>query len=61
MGIHWFGELVTDPHDTPLQDEDDLAQARAVLKDGPKTVVLYPAAKLAWQQDARNIVGLRQR
>ena len=55
-GSHWFGELVTDPHDTPLQDEDDLAQARAVLKDGPETVELYPAAKLAWQQDARNIV-----
>ena len=55
-GSHWFGELVTDPHDTPLQDEDDLAQARAVLKDGPETVELYPAAKLAWQKDARNIV-----
>ena len=55
-GSHWFGELVTDPHDTPLQDEDDLAQARAVLKDGPKIVELHPAAKLAWQQDARNIV-----
>ena len=55
-GNHWFGELVTDPHDTPLQDEDDLAQARAVLTDGSKAVELYPAAKLAWQQDARKIV-----
>jgi 50S ribosomal protein L16 3-hydroxylase len=55
-GNHWFGELVTDPHDTPLQDEDDLAETRAVLKGGPKIVELYPAAKLAWQQDAKNIL-----
>jgi 50S ribosomal protein L16 3-hydroxylase len=55
-GSKWFGELVTEPHYTLLQDEDNLAQSFAILKDDPKTAELAPAAKLAWQQDANSIL-----
>ena len=55
-GSKWFGELVTEPHYTLLQDEDNLAQSLAVLTGDPKTAELAPAAKLAWQQDATSII-----
>lgn len=51
-GNHWFGELVTEPRYSPLQDDDDLADARALLRDGPQSIQLSPAAKLAWQHEA---------
>ena len=55
-GNHWFGELITEPRYTPLQDDDDLAEARALLAAGPQFVELSPAAKLAWQQEAEGIL-----
>jgi 50S ribosomal protein L16 3-hydroxylase len=53
---HWFGELVTEPRYAPLADDDDLAEARALLKAGAEFVELSPAAKLAWQQEAEGIM-----
>jgi 50S ribosomal protein L16 3-hydroxylase len=53
---HWFGELVTETRYTSTQDDDDLAEARAQLKDSPQSVELSPSAKLAWQQVAEGIV-----
>lgn len=55
-GNHWFGELITEPRYTPLRDDDDLAEARALLKARPQFVELSPAAKLAWQQEAEGIL-----
>jgi 50S ribosomal protein L16 3-hydroxylase len=53
---HWFGELVTEPRYEPAADEDDLAEARALLDDGAAWVGLSPEAKLAWQQEQAGIV-----
>jgi 50S ribosomal protein L16 3-hydroxylase len=53
---HWFGELVTEPRYKPGGDDDDLAEARAVLADSPAFVALSAAAKLAWQQEKTGIV-----
>jgi 50S ribosomal protein L16 3-hydroxylase len=55
-GNQWFGELITEPRYTPLQDDDDLAEARALLADGAQCVELSPAAKLAWQHEAEGIL-----
>jgi 50S ribosomal protein L16 3-hydroxylase len=55
-GNHWFGELITEPRYTPLQDDDDLAEARALLENCPQFVELSPTAKLAWQQEAEGIM-----
>ncbi len=55
MDNDWFGELVTEPRYAPGADEDDLAEARALLEDGAAYVALSPAAKLAWQQEAAGI------
>ncbi len=52
----WFGELVTEPHYSLPQDQDDVIQALSLLKDGFQAVELAPAAKLAWQQDAKSIL-----
>ncbi len=52
---HWFGELVTEPRYEPPVDEDDLAEARALLEQGGAWVALSPAAKLAWQQGQSTI------
>jgi 50S ribosomal protein L16 3-hydroxylase len=54
-GNQWFGELVTEPRYEAYPDDDDLAEARHLLQDGPKFVALSPAAKLAWQQEAAGI------
>jgi 50S ribosomal protein L16 3-hydroxylase len=54
-GDRWFGELVTEPRYAAMADEDDLAEARALLADGPGFIELSPAAKLAWQQNADGI------
>jgi 50S ribosomal protein L16 3-hydroxylase len=56
MDNHWFGELVTEPRYTPATDEDDLAEARALLEGGVAYVALSPESKLAWQQEAEGIV-----
>jgi len=48
---HWFGELVTEPRYDPGADEDNLAEARALLEEGAAWVELSPGAKLAWQQE----------
>ncbi len=49
-GNRWFGELVTEPRYFPAGDEDELAEALAILDDGPRRVELSPEAKLAWEQ-----------
>ncbi|RLA49586.1 MAG: cupin domain-containing protein [Gammaproteobacteria bacterium] len=54
-GNHWFGELVTEPRYEPSWDNDDLAEARALLADGATFVELSPAAKLCWQQEPEGI------
>jgi 50S ribosomal protein L16 3-hydroxylase len=54
-GNHWFGELVTEPRYETGLDDDDLAEARALLADGARYVALSPAAKLAWQQELEGI------
>jgi 50S ribosomal protein L16 3-hydroxylase len=53
---HWFGELVTEPRYEPAADEDDLAEARALLEEGAAWVGLAPEAKVAWQQEQEGIV-----
>ena len=53
---HWFGDLVTEPRYEPGGDDDDLADARAILSGKPASVALSPAAKLAWQQEESGIV-----
>jgi 50S ribosomal protein L16 3-hydroxylase len=55
-GNQWFGELITEPRYTPLPDDDDLAEARALLGDGAQFLELSPAAKLAWQHEAEGIL-----
>jgi len=55
-GNQWLGELITEPRYTPLQDDDDLAEARALLEDGAQFLELAPAAKLAWQHEADGIL-----
>ena len=52
---HWFGELVTEPRYQPMPDDDDMAEALALLADGATFVELSPAAKLAWQQEIEGI------
>jgi 50S ribosomal protein L16 3-hydroxylase len=54
-GNHWFGELVTEPRYEPMSDDDDLAEAQALLADSAAFVALSPAAKLAWQQELEGI------
>jgi 50S ribosomal protein L16 3-hydroxylase len=54
-GNHWFGELVTEPRYEHPADDDDLAEARALLRDGGGFVALSPAAKIAWQQEPEGI------
>jgi 50S ribosomal protein L16 3-hydroxylase len=46
----WFGELVTEPRYDVEPDEDEVAEALALLQGGAHSVALSPAAKLAWQQ-----------
>jgi 50S ribosomal protein L16 3-hydroxylase len=53
---HWFGELITEPRYEAIADDDDLAEARAMLAGKPALVALAPSAKLAWQQEAAGIV-----
>jgi len=54
-GNYWFGELVTEPRGEPLQDDDDLAEALALLHGRTKKIELSSTAKLAWQQEAEGI------
>jgi len=54
-GNHWFGELVTEPRYEPTPDDDDLAEAKALLNAGATFVELSPSAKLAWQQELEGI------
>jgi 50S ribosomal protein L16 3-hydroxylase len=52
----WFGELVTEPrYDIELLPRE-LARARALLRQGPQSLELSPAAKLAWQQDTGGVL-----
>lgn len=53
---HWFGELVTEPRYDIFIDDEDLAGAASLLAGSPGYVVLSPAARLAWQQEAGGIV-----
>jgi 50S ribosomal protein L16 3-hydroxylase len=52
----WFGELVTEPRYEAYPDDDDLAEARQMLVEGPNLVALSPASKLAWQQEASGVL-----
>lgn len=54
-GDTWFGELVTEPRDHLPPDDDDLAEARATLREGVGTLELSPTAKLAWQHHADGV------
>ncbi len=51
----WFGELVTEPRYEPAPDDDDLAEARALLADIPPRVGLSPASRIAWQQETDGV------
>jgi 50S ribosomal protein L16 3-hydroxylase len=51
----WFGELVTEPRYDHIQDDDDLAEARELLRSGSCFVALSPAARVAWQQEATGV------
>lgn len=55
-GDHWFGELVTEPRYEASADDDDLAEARAELREGCNVVDLAASAKMAWQQEASGII-----
>jgi len=54
--FRWFGELVTEPRYDIEPDPDEVAEACARLRDGPLSIELSPAARLAWQQDTRGVV-----
>lgn len=51
----WFGELVTEPRYDYVHDDDDLAEARELLRSGSCFVALSPAARVAWQQEATGV------
>ena len=51
----WFGAMVTEPRYEFDTDDDDLAEARALLAAGPGYVELSPAARVAWQQEPEGI------
>lgn len=53
---NWFGELVTEPRYEQLPDDDDLAEARALLHDEGESVTVSPAAKLAWQHTEQDVL-----
>ena len=55
-GNRWFGELVTEPRYTPVQDIDEMASPRAILEASPNVIELSAAAKLAWQQENEEIL-----
>ncbi len=55
-GNHWFGELATEPRYDQFPDDDDLAEARAAVQDGPGMIELSPSAKLAWQQEENTVI-----
>ena len=54
-GNHWFGELATEPRYELQPGEAELAEARARIQAGSARILLSPAAKLAWQQEAAGI------
>jgi 50S ribosomal protein L16 3-hydroxylase len=51
----WFGELVTEPRYDHIHDDDDLAEARELLRSGSCFVALSPAARVAWQHEATGV------
>lgn len=51
----WFGELVTEPRYDIELDEQELADAQALLHGGAQNVSLSPAAKLAWQENEQDL------
>lgn len=55
-GSRWFGELATEPRYDQFPDDDDLAEARLVLQNGPGKLELNSSAKLAWQREADGVV-----
>ncbi|MEH6587796.1 MAG: cupin domain-containing protein [Halioglobus sp.] len=54
-GSHWFGELATESRYDQFPDDDELAEARMALQDGPSKLVLNASAKLAWQREADGV------
>lgn len=55
VGNAWFGELVTEPRYHIELDEQELADAQALLQGGAQHVSLFPAAKLAWQENEQDL------
>jgi len=53
---HWFGAMVTEPRYDCGRDDDQLAQATALLADGPALLELSSAARVAWQQEESGIM-----
>lgn len=54
-GSHWFGAMITEPRYEFDADEDELAEARALLATGAGLLQLSPAARVAWQQEPAGI------
>ncbi len=57
MNNHWFGELVTEPRYDTAPDENSLAPALQLLRNGARRMWLCPAAKLAWQRDEQGLTA----
>lgn len=51
----WFGELVTEPRYDVEVDEEELAAAFALLRDGAHSITLASAAKVAWTEHATGL------
>jgi hypothetical protein len=47
--------MVTEPRYEFDTDDDDLAEARALLGAGPGYIELSPASRVAWQQEPEGI------
>ena len=54
-GSHWFGAMITEPRYELDADDDELAEARALLATGVEFVQLSPAARVAWQREPAGI------
>jgi 50S ribosomal protein L16 3-hydroxylase len=52
---NWFGELVTEPRYEIETDEDDIAEAQALLIEGARSITPSPAAKLAWIESTNGL------
>ena len=56
VSSQWFGELITEPRYDIEPDQDDIADAQNLLRNGAQAVSLSPTTKLAWQQNDAGII-----